>query len=127
MTSSTRSPAPSVRQVVELYLKTCSSENRTVHDIDFYDTITDAEDLTLQETVRRTQMKRTLVQKLDRLALLKNKILEKVLFYHCCRWKVILRIQIMISRFTRLKKEFHGMVYELEAVVPHSNGMSLTQ
>jgi hypothetical protein len=105
-------------EVVGLYLRVCSSENRTIHDIDFYDTITEAEDLTLQETVRRTQMKRSLVHKLDRLATLKNKILEKVLFYHCARWKIILRVRVMISRFTRLKKEFHGMVYELETVVP---------
>ena len=47
-------------------------------------------------------------------------ILLKTVFYHCCRWKIMLRVRVMISRFTRLKKEFHGMVYELETVVPLS-------
>lgn len=102
----------------ELYLNVCKSENKTIHDIDFNEKISDSDDLMFQETVRRSHQKKILNERLNKFIHLKNQLIQKLLFYHCIQWKILLKFMILISRFTKLESQFHELVYDLESIIP---------
>lgn len=110
-----------IQKAKELYLNICKSENNTIHDIDFNEKITDSDDLMFQETVRRSFQKKVLNDRLNKFIHLKNQIIQKLLFYHCIQWKIILKFLVLISKFTKLQSDFHNLVYDLESIIPKIN------
>jgi hypothetical protein len=108
------------RKCTLLYKSICDAENSTIHDIEFNEKISDSDDLQFKEVVRRGYQKKALGEKLDKILHLKSKSMERMIFYHCIEWKILLKFLVLISKFTKLQSDFHNMVYELESVVPKS-------
>jgi len=106
------------QSATRLYLDICGSENRTIHDIEFNEKISNSDDLMFQETVRRSHQKKILSDRLDRLIHLKTEVIKKLLFHHCIQWKILLKFMILISRFTKLESNFHSLVHDLELTIP---------
>jgi len=110
----------------ELYLKSVSLENSTIHDIEFNEKISNSDDLTFNETVRRGHQKKVLAEKLDQTIHLKYKTMQKALFLHCIVWKILLKYLLLISKFTKLQSDFKVLVLDFETILPKSKLFSTT-
>lgn len=102
----------------ELYLKIVAIENTTIHDIEFNEKISDSDDLTFNETVRRGHQKKVLSEKLDKCVHLKQKTIQKALYLHCLMWKILLKYLLLISKFTKLQSDFQMLVLDFESIIP---------
>jgi hypothetical protein len=102
----------------ELYLKIVGTENKTIHDIEFNEKISNSDDLTFNETVRRGHQKKIFSEKLDQCVHLKHKTMQKALYLHCMVWKILLKYLLLISKFTKLQSDFQILVADFESIIP---------
>lgn len=105
----------------ELFLKVCKNENKTIHDIQYNEKIFDSDDLMFHETVKRSFQKKKLNEQLDQYLHLRKQCIDKIIFYHCILWKVLIRFLVLMTKFTKLQSEFHAMVHEIEHLLPKNH------
>lgn len=102
----------------ELYINLIKTENTTIHDIEYNNKISDSDDLTFQETVRRNYQNKILNEKLEQCIHLKEKVIEKNLYYHCTIWKILLKFLVMNSKFTKLQSELLQCITDFIDIMP---------
>lgn len=101
----------------KLCLQLTHSENDWAHQLTQLNQFS-ADNLTFQETVRRTHIRKQLHQKLVKVRGMYDTISKKMIQFHSLQYNFILRYLLFIYEITSLMKQFHCLFLELEALLP---------
>ena len=96
------------------YDKVCSAETRTLKDLHYKEMISQSEDFTFQETLRRSHETRVLHEKWTKYVHLRKKITTHLLFLDQQEWNVSLDGLWIIYRFSHILQEFRTIMNELK-------------
>lgn len=101
-----------------LFQQVCKKENGLCQDIQHYETVLEASDLTFQETIRRGHQLKNFHSKFDKCVHLRKKIAIKLLFLYQQQWNAFLPFLITMDRCAYLLQEFKKALDAFRRMVP---------